>query len=115
MIRLFRVFIPASVIGLVLSEVLIAFLCYAGASVILYELINPEFSPAVFFQNDGGTLRIGLVVAVTVSGLYFQNLYSNFRVKSLTLLMQQLCMAIGGSFLIQAFLFDNQSLRYHAA
>jgi sugar transferase (PEP-CTERM system associated) len=104
MIRLFRVFIPASVIGLVLSEVLIAFFCYAGASVILYELINPDFSPLVFFQNDGGIGRIGLAVAVTVAGLYFQDLYANFRVKSLTLLMQQLCMAIGGSFLIQAFL-----------
>jgi len=104
MIRIFRVFIPASVIGLVLSEVLIAFFCYAGASVILYELINSDFSPVVFFQNDSGTLRIGLVVAVTVAGLYFQNLYSNLPVKSLTLLMQQLCMAIGGSFLIQAFL-----------
>jgi sugar transferase (PEP-CTERM system associated) len=104
MIRLFRVFIPASVIGLVLSEVLISFFCYAGASVILSDLINPDFSPLVFFENDGGTLRIALAVAVTIAGLYFQNLYSNFRIKSLTLLMQQLCMAIGGSFLIQAFL-----------
>jgi sugar transferase (PEP-CTERM system associated) len=104
MIRIFRVFIPASVIGLVLSEALIAFFCYVGASIMLYELINPDFSPVVFFQNEGGTFRIGFVVVVIVAGLYFQNLYSNFRVKSLTLLMQQLCMAIGGSFLFQAFL-----------
>jgi sugar transferase (PEP-CTERM system associated) len=104
MIRLFRVFIPASVIGLVISEVLISYFCYAGASIILSELINPDFSPVVFFQNDGGIYRIGLAVAVTVASLYFQDLYAQFRVKSLTLLMQQLCMAIGGSFLIQAFL-----------
>jgi sugar transferase (PEP-CTERM system associated) len=104
MIRIFRVFIPASVIGLVFSEALITFFCYLGASVLLYELINPDFSPVVFFQNDGGIWRIGLVIVSIVAGLYFQNLYANFRIKSLTVLVQQLCMAIGGAFLIQAFL-----------
>ena len=48
------------------------------------------------------SLRVAIVVACIIAGLYFQNLYSNFRVKSLTLLVQQLCMAIGVSFLIQA-------------
>src|SRR5437588_114676 len=102
MIQLFRVFIPASVIGLLLSEFLITFLCYVGASVLLYEVINPDFSPIVFFQNEGGLIRIGVVVACLVAGLYFQNLYANFRVKSLTLLVQQLCMSIGAAFLVQA-------------
>jgi sugar transferase (PEP-CTERM system associated) len=104
MIRIFKVFIPVSVIGLVLSEVLIALFCYAGASVLLFEVINPDFSPIVFFQNDSGFPRVALVVGCIIAGLYFQDLYSNFRVKSLTVLLQQLCMAIGGSFLIQAFL-----------
>ncbi len=104
MIRIFRVFIPASVIGLVLSEVLIAFFCYAAGSILLFALINPEFSPPVFFQNEGGAFRVGFVVVIIVAGLYFQNLYAVFRVKSLTLLIQQLCMAIGGAFLSQAFL-----------
>jgi sugar transferase (PEP-CTERM system associated) len=104
MIRIFRVFVPASVIGLVLSEALIALFCYMGASVLLFELINPDFSPLIFFQNDSGFPRLALVVACIIAGLYFQNLYSDFRVNSLTVLIQQLCMAIGGSFLIQAFL-----------
>jgi sugar transferase (PEP-CTERM system associated) len=103
MIHIFRVFIPASVIGLVLSEVLITFFCYFGASILLFELVNPDFSPIVFFANEQGLLRIGLVVGCIVAGLYFQNLYANFRVKSLTRLMQQLCMGVGGAFLIQAF------------
>ena len=84
MIHIFRVFIPASVIGLVLSEALIVFFCYIGASVLLFELINPDFSPTVFYQNDGGMFRIAVVVACIVSSLYFQNLYANFRVKSKT-------------------------------
>jgi len=104
MIRIFRVFIPVSVIGLVLSEVLIASFCYVAASFLLLEFVNPEFSPIVFFANENGLARISLVVACLISGLYFQNLYSNFRVRSVTVLGQQLCMAIGGSFLIQAFL-----------
>src|SRR6185437_7366501 len=103
MIHIFRVFIPASVIGLLISEALIVFFCYVGASALLFELINPDFSPLIFFQNDGGIFRIVLVVACIVASLYFQNLYANFRVRSVTVLMQQLCMAIGSAFLIQAF------------
>jgi sugar transferase (PEP-CTERM system associated) len=102
MMQLFRVFIPVSVLALLLSEFILIFLCYMGASVLLSELINPDFSPIVFFQNENGFLRVAVVVACIIAGLYFQNLYSNFRVKSLTLLVQQLCMAIGISFLIQA-------------
>lgn len=100
--KLFRVFIPVSVLALLLSEFALIFVCYVGASVLISELINPEFSPIVFFQNEHGLLRSAIVVACVIAGLYFQNLYSNFRVKSLTLLVQQLCMAIGVSFLIQA-------------
>lgn len=104
MIHIFRVFIPATVIGLIISEVLIVSLCYLGASVLLYEMINPDFSPVVFFENEGGLIRIAVVVACIVASLYFQNLYTNFRVRSLVVLAEQLCMAIGAAFLIQAFL-----------
>jgi sugar transferase (PEP-CTERM system associated) len=101
--QLFRVFIPVSVLALLLSEFVLIFLCYMGASVLLSDLINPDFSPIVFFENENGFFRVAIVVACVIVGLYFQDLYANFRVKSLTLLVQQLCMAIGISFLIQAF------------
>jgi exopolysaccharide biosynthesis polyprenyl glycosylphosphotransferase len=102
MIQLFRVFIPASIIGLVISEVLLTALCYIGATFLVFAIFYSDLSPIVFFQNDGGFLRIGLVVACIISGLYFQNLYTDFRIRSLTLLVQQLCMSIGVGFLIQA-------------
>ncbi len=102
MIQLFRVYIPAGVLGLVLSEFLIIFLCYASASFLLFGFINPDFSPIIFFQTDSGVLRISIIVISIGASLYFQNLYSSFRVTSLTLLMQQLCMALGIGFLIQA-------------
>ena len=54
MIQIFRVFIPASVLGLVLSEFALLFLSYAAASTLITEFINPEFSPVVFFANDAG-------------------------------------------------------------
>src|ERR1700743_1536520 len=102
MIQLFRVFIPVSVLGLVLSEFVILFLCYGSASFLLFGFINPDFSPIIFFQTESGILRIAIVVISIGASLYFQNLYSSFRVTSLTLLMQQLCMALGIGFLIQA-------------
>ena len=37
------------------------------------------------------------------AGLYFQDLYSDFRVKSISFLVQQLCLVIGFTFLMQAF------------
>lgn len=102
MIQFFRVFIPASVVGLVLSEFVICFICYVLAALLLNGLINPDFSPVIFFANDNGIFRIGTVVLCIVIALYFQNLYANLRVRSLTLLVQQLCVAIGSAFLVQS-------------
>ena len=102
MIQIFRVFIPASVLGLVLSEFVLLSLCYIAGTLLIDPFINPEFSPTVFFTTDDGVARIALVVVCIVAGVYFQNLYSAFRVKSFTLLVQQLCVAIGAAFLIQS-------------
>jgi sugar transferase (PEP-CTERM system associated) len=102
MIQLFRVFIPASVLGLVLSEFVICFICYVLAALLVNGIITSDFSPVIFFLNDNGVLRIGIVVLCLVTALYFQNLYGDFRVKSITLLIQQLCVAIGSAFLIQS-------------
>lgn len=102
MTQLFRAFIPASVVGLVLTEFLLCALCYGLAAILLNGLVNPEFIPEIFFLNDGGFLRIGIAVLCIMAGLYCQNLYSELRVKSLTLLTQQLCVAIGVAFLVQS-------------
>ena len=52
--------------------------------------------------DEGGLIQICIVVACLSLGLYFQNLYTDVRVKSLTLLVQQVCLVIGLAFLIQA-------------
>jgi len=104
MIRLFRVFIPTSVLGLLASEFLLIYLCYIAASFMVYEFITTEFDPQFFLIGDGGWLRIGLVVACIMLGIYFHDLYTQFRIKSKILLLQQLCLVVGIAFLTQAFL-----------
>ena len=71
MIQLFRVFIPVSVIGLLISEFLLIFICYAFGAALLSPFINPEFDLGFFLLNDGGIFRISAVVACIVTALYF--------------------------------------------
>jgi sugar transferase (PEP-CTERM system associated) len=99
MIRLFRVFVPTSVIALLISETILIF-----SSFILASYVVLESDPAVFLLYDGGLLRVSLVVLSVMLGLYFQNLYTDFRVRSKIGLVQQLCLVIGIVFFSQALL-----------
>ncbi len=101
--QLFRVFIPASVIGLALTEIALIFLCYIGGAWIVYSFINPLQVPGTFLLYENGLSEIAIVATCLVLGIYFQNLYSNVRVKSSTLLLQQICLIIGVAFLVQWF------------
>jgi sugar transferase (PEP-CTERM system associated) len=106
MIRLFRVFVPTSVVALVLSEVILIFACF-----IISTYLVVESDPQVFLFYDGGLSRIALVVVSVMLGLYFQDLYNDFRIRSKTLLMQQLCLVIGLVFVSQALLtYVNRDL-----
>lgn len=106
MIRLFRVFVPTSVVALVLSEVILIFACF-----IISTYLVVESDPQVFLFYDGGLSRITLVVVSVMLGLYFQDLYNDFRIRSKTLLVQQLCLVIGLVFVSQALLtYVNRDL-----
>jgi sugar transferase (PEP-CTERM system associated) len=99
MIRLFRVFVPSSVIALLLSEVILIYTCYVVATfIVLYE------DPQVFLFYDNGWGRIGIVVLCIILGIYFHDLYGQFRIKSRILLLQQMGVAVGIAFLVQALL-----------
>jgi sugar transferase (PEP-CTERM system associated) len=102
--QLFRVFIPASLIGLILSEFALVFLCYLAGTWLVGRFINPSLDLNSFIFVEGGMIQIVLVVACITLGLYFQNLYSDIRVQSVAFLFQQICLAIGFAFLAQAFL-----------
>ena len=97
MIRLFRVFIPASTVALALSEIILVYLCFVLSAFMVLE-VDPEY----FLIYDGGLLRITLAVVSISISLYFQDLYDDLRILSRIRVMQQFLMAIGIAFLVQA-------------
>jgi exopolysaccharide biosynthesis polyprenyl glycosylphosphotransferase len=99
MIRLFRVFVPTSVLAMILSEIALIFAVFIFATF----LIVPT-DPYIYLAYEDGWVRIVLVVASVVFGLYFQDLYSDLRIRSKTLLVQQLSLIIGLTFFLQALL-----------
>lgn len=99
MIRIFKVFVPASVIGLLISETVLIFACY-----VLAAFIVPSEDPEFFLLYENGLWRIGIVVVCVMLGIYFHDLYTQFRIKSRIVLIQQLCLVVGIAFLTQALL-----------
>ena len=97
MVRLFRVFVPTSVLALLISETVLIFCCYILASFFILDA-----DPVIFLLYDGGLARIALVVGCVMLGIYFHDLYTQFRIKSRILLIQQLCLVVGIAFLTQA-------------
>jgi sugar transferase (PEP-CTERM system associated) len=97
MIRLFRVFIPAGAVALLLSEFLLISAAFLSAAYALQDV-----DPTVALLYEGGMWHIFLVVCTIVVGLHFQDLYSKIHVKSRIVLLQQVCLAIGIAFLLQA-------------
>lgn len=98
MIRVFRVFVPTSVLILLVSEAFLIFFSYVAASYLTFSQIDPE----VFLLYDGGLGRIGLTTAIIMLGLYFNDLYEGVRVWSRVLLLQQQSLSLGIAFLAQA-------------
>jgi sugar transferase (PEP-CTERM system associated) len=100
MVRIFRIFIPTSVIALLFSELALIFFCYLLAIL----AVQHEADAVVFLLDDNGLGRIAVVTFCIMTGMYFQDLYWKFRVHSKVLLVQQLCLVVGVSFIIQALL-----------
>jgi sugar transferase (PEP-CTERM system associated) len=99
MIRLFKVFVPTSVVGLLLSEIVLTSFCY-----ILAALLVLEIDPVIEFMYEGGLWRIGFVVLTVILGIYFSDLYVELRVHNGLRLIQTFCLIIGMAFLAQALL-----------
>jgi exopolysaccharide biosynthesis polyprenyl glycosylphosphotransferase len=99
MIRLFRVFVPSSVVALLVSEAILIYTCYVLAAFLVLD-VDPE----VFLLYDSGWARIAVVVACLMLAIYFQDLYTQLRIKSRIVLVQQVGLALGGAFLVQALL-----------
>ena len=101
--KIFKVFVPASVIALLICEAIILFGCYiAGLYLAEWIFEGPTFAEE--FLLDNGLIRITFVVATIMLGLYFNDLYESFHISSRIQLIQQVCLAVGMAFLAQAFM-----------
>ena len=99
MIRLFKVSIPSAALALILSETVLLFSCYALAA-----YLGTDISPEVYLIEDDGLWKIAFIVLMVQIGLYFADLYDNYRINSRIALVQQYCVVLGVAFLIQALL-----------
>ncbi len=107
MMRLFPVFVPARILGLLISEILLI-----AGSFILASYIVFQVDPADYLLYDGGLVSIAVVLMSILLGLYLQDLYSDIRVHSKIILLQQLCLAVGIAFLIEGFIsYLDKSMR----
>jgi sugar transferase (PEP-CTERM system associated) len=98
-IRIFRVFIPASVVGLLVSEFVLVLACYWVAS---YATLSVD--PVFYFFAAGNYWKVLVVTGAIILGLYFEDLYTNLRVVSRILLVQQVCLSVGFALLLMAVL-----------
>jgi exopolysaccharide biosynthesis polyprenyl glycosylphosphotransferase len=104
MIRIFRVFIPTTVVLLALSEMILLFGCLCAGYAIAVARSNLEAPLEIFLLQENGILRISLAVATMMISLYFQDLYTDFRLTNRLVFLQQLIMVVGLTFLGQALL-----------
>jgi lipopolysaccharide/colanic/teichoic acid biosynthesis glycosyltransferase len=95
-IGIFRFLIPARVLTLFISEALLIFGCYTAASFYASDLPGSVF----LFETDW--LLLLIPVGVILLGFYFTDLYAELRVPSLTVLLQQLSVAIGFALVAEA-------------
>jgi sugar transferase (PEP-CTERM system associated) len=104
MVKLFKVFVPVSVIALLLSEAAILYGCYLGGVYLAQLTVEGPLFSEYFFSDDNGLIRLSFVVGTIMLGLYFNDLYENFQIRSRIQLIQQVCLAVGVAFLTQAFM-----------
>ena len=99
MTRIFRVFVPATAVVLLISEILLI-----GSAFIIAVYMTLDVDPWVNLVYDGGLVHLIPVLVTILLGMFFNDLYSQFYVKSRIVLLQQLCLVMGGAFLVQGLL-----------
>jgi sugar transferase (PEP-CTERM system associated) len=96
-IRLFRVFFPASVVALLISETILVLGCYVLSLLIL------GLDPSFYLFGENNYWKLLLITGLIILLLYFQDLYNSLRITSRVVLVQQICLAVGTALLLMAF------------
>ncbi len=90
--------------ALIVSEAVLLFCCYILAVSLTVE------APDVYLLDENGLWAVGLVVAAVLMGMYFADLYEDYRIKSHLDMVQRFCMVLGSTFLLQALLNYSRSV-----
>lgn len=98
MIRLFRTLIPASVLALLVSEFALVVACFCFAT-----LFTTNLTPWDYLVTEGNFWKLLVIAGLIILGMYFQDLYAELRVVSRLLVIQQVCLSVGSSLLLMAF------------
>jgi exopolysaccharide biosynthesis polyprenyl glycosylphosphotransferase len=107
MIRLFRVFIPKSVVVSVISDCVLLYACF----LLPLFLLGDNFSLSIYLLYEDGLLKFTVAVLSMILALYYLDLYKEFRIRSRILLVQHITAAIGAVFIVQALLaYANPAL-----
>jgi len=104
MVKIFKVFVPVSVIALLFFETAILYACYIAGVYLAQVLFEGPLFAEGFLLDDNGLLRILIAVSTIVLGLYFNDLYESFQITSRIQLIQQVCLSVGVAFFAQALL-----------
>ena len=96
-IRIFRVLVPASVLTVFLFDVVLIFACYFAVS---YADLDGD----LYLISLSGWQPIAIAEGLILLGMYFRHLYGDIRMRSWTLLLQQLSMVFGLTFIAEAFM-----------
>jgi exopolysaccharide biosynthesis polyprenyl glycosylphosphotransferase len=99
MIRIFRVSIPASVLGLLTSESALIFACYIFA---YYWELGVDVD--THLNAEHGIARISAVAAAFVMGAYLTDLYTEIRVRSTIILISRVMGILGTAVICQAII-----------
>jgi len=99
MFSFIRNLFPTSILTLLAPETILIFGCY-----VLAAYWSSGADPSVFLFYDNGLLQIALVVAGVLTGLQLNKLYAQVGVRSRLLLLQQLCLTLGVTFLWESLL-----------
>jgi sugar transferase (PEP-CTERM system associated) len=71
---------------------------------VIAAIATLDFDPVVYLVYEGNYWKVLALVMMIVLVMYFQDLYGNCRVTSRITLIQQVCLAVGGSLLALALL-----------
>ena len=99
MFSFLRKLFSTRLLSLLVPETVLIFACY-----ILAAYWSGGTDPSVFLLYDNGLLQIALVVAGVLMGLQVNKLYVQVGVRSRILLVQQLCLTLGVTFLLESLL-----------